>query len=57
MPVVINEFEIITEQPSAPQGQEQTRPAPEQEQATLRPEDIERIQRHFRRRLARIHAV
>jgi hypothetical protein len=56
MPVIINEFEIITERPPTPQPQEQTPPAQEQEPPTLRPEDIERIQRHYRQRMARIRA-
>jgi hypothetical protein len=51
MPIVINEFEIITEPPAtgaAPQALNQASPpAP----PTLRPEDIERIMhRHYQRR-------
>jgi hypothetical protein len=56
MPVIINEFEIITEHPPAHQGQEQRPEAPAGPLPTLRPEDIERIQRHYRRRMARIRA-
>lgn len=56
MPVIINEFEIITERPPAPAGQEQAPQEPESRPPTLSPEDIERIQRHFRRRLERVRA-
>lgn len=56
MPVIINEFEIITEQAPERERLEQTPQAPEQEPPALRPEEIERIVRHYRLRMARIRA-
>lgn len=56
MPVIINEFEIITDQAPAPEPQEQAPQAPEEEPPALRPADIERILRHYRLRMARIRA-
>lgn len=55
MPVIINEFEIVTASPPAPAGPEQ---APQASKPTpqLRPEDIERIQQRQRLRLARVWA-
>lgn len=57
MPVIINEFEIVTAPPSAPAGPEQP-PTPQASKPTpqLRPEDIERIQQRQRLRLARVWA-
>ncbi len=57
MPVVINEFEIITDQPPAPQGQEQGAEALEGPPPAIRPEDIERILRRYRQRMARVRAT
>lgn len=57
MPVIINEFELITEQqppsapPRSPQGQGQS-----EQQKTLRPADILRIQEWQQQRLKRILA-
>ncbi len=57
MGVIINEFEIITEQQPEPSGQQdssgQTNTA---RQTCLRPEDIERIQQRRRERQARVWA-
>jgi hypothetical protein len=53
--VIVNTFEIIT----TPQEQANERPQPDAKPApatTLRPEDIERIVRHQRARMARVHA-
>jgi hypothetical protein len=56
MPVIINDFEIVTAPPPSP-GRDQP-PAQQQQPAPppLRPEDIERIQRRQRLRLARLWA-
>lgn len=64
MPVVINEFEIVTEPPAAPRsGPEQGQPAQSgagasasPAPAALSPKDIERILRRRAERLARIWA-
>jgi hypothetical protein len=56
MPVIINEFEIITEQTPASPEQTQTPQAPASAPPSLRPEDIERIQRRHRLRMERIRA-
>jgi hypothetical protein len=56
MPVIINEFEIIATPPPAPAGQEQTPQTAAEAQPPLRPEDIERIQRRYQRRMERIRA-
>jgi hypothetical protein len=56
MPIIINEFEIITTPPPAPPGQDLTPEVPAQSPSSLRPEDIERIMRHHRQRLERIRA-
>jgi hypothetical protein len=58
MPVVINEFEIVTEPP--PTSEEAEGPGPQPEEAApaevLCPEDIVRIYQHHRRRMARVWA-
>jgi hypothetical protein len=58
MPVVINEFEIVTEPPVASGPAEV--PAPQSEEVAppevLRPEDVVRIYQHYRRRMARVWA-
>jgi hypothetical protein len=56
MPVIINEFEIITDQAPARERPEQVPEARVQEPPTLRPEEIERVVRHYRVRMARIRA-
>lgn len=53
MPVIINDFEIITA-PPAPDADQP--PARRQPPPPVRPEDIERIQRRQRLRLARLWA-
>lgn len=56
MPVIINDFEIISA-PPAPAAQQEPVSAPRQEQAMpVRAEDIERIQQHLQQRQARIWA-
>ena len=58
MPVVINEFEIVTEPP--PASEEAGGPGPQPEETApsevLRPEDVVRIYQHHRQRMARIWA-
>ncbi len=53
MAVSINDFEVLVEPPAAPStgAEAAQRPAP-----ALRPEDIERIVRHFERRRERLRA-
>jgi hypothetical protein len=55
MAVIINDFEVLVEPPAAPQqaGAGAAAPAPA---PRLRPEEIERIVRHFERRRARLRA-
>jgi hypothetical protein len=54
MAVIINEFEIITEPPSTPEEETPVAQAPGP--PALRPEDIERIERRHRQRIARVWA-
>jgi hypothetical protein len=56
MPIIINDFEIITTPPPAPGGADQPPPAQSQEPPMLRPQDIERIQRRYEQRLERVRA-
>ena len=56
MSIIINEFEIVTETPPAPPAQAQ-QPQPVQSPPALRPEDIERIQRRYQQRMARLRAT
>jgi hypothetical protein len=56
MPIIINEFEIIANPPPAPEAQRQSPQVPAQVQPTLRPEDIERVQRYHCQRRERIRA-
>jgi hypothetical protein len=59
MAIIINEFEIIAEQPSAAQAPAQNTPTPTPAQGgppTLRPEDIIRVAERERTRLARVRA-
>jgi hypothetical protein len=55
MPVIINEFEIITAppEPSTERPETEPRPAPP---APLRPAEIEQIVRRHQMRLARVRA-
>ena len=54
MPVIINDFEVVVDQPPAQgPGGSQPQPAPP---PALRPEDIERIRRHYVQRMRRVHA-
>lgn len=55
MPVIINEFEIITSAPPKPEGQTQAPPR-EEPSPRLRPQDIERIVQHERQRRERVRA-
>jgi hypothetical protein len=51
MPIIINEFEIITEPPSTVAAPQPSNQAAQAAPPTLRPEDIERImRRHYQRR-------
>jgi hypothetical protein len=58
MPVVINEFEIVTQPPSA--SGETGEPGGQRQEAVpleaLRPEDIVRIYQHHQQRIARVWA-
>ena len=56
MPVIIHEFEIVTESPAQAQTPEQPAQAGQEQAVTLRPEEIERIVRHYQERLARVWA-
>ncbi|MBN1978236.1 MAG: hypothetical protein JW918_12640 [Anaerolineae bacterium] len=58
MPIVINEFEIVTEPPPASGEVEGPGPQPEETAPpeVLRPEDIVRIYQQHRRRMARVWA-
>jgi hypothetical protein len=57
MPVIINDFEIISVPPPTPAEQHDAIPAPKQENPmTIRTEDIERIQQRLQQRLARVWA-
>ena len=54
MPVIINDFEVVVEEPPARDGG--NTPAQNAPPSPLRPEDIERIRRHYVQRLRRVHA-
>ena len=57
MPVIINDFEISVQPPEKKQGAE---PAAGEKSdaspAALRPDDIARIEQHYRERRKRVHA-
>lgn len=58
MTVIINDFEIMVEPPTStsdtqPDGQQQQEPMP---QVMFRPQDIERVIRHFEERRDRLIA-
>lgn len=57
MPIIINEFEIITEPPPASPEQAQRPQRLDQQPPALRPADIIRIQWRHRQRMARIRAT
>jgi hypothetical protein len=57
MPVIINDFEIITAPLPTPAEQQQPVQTPKQEHSMpLRPQDIDRIQQRQQLRLARVWA-
>lgn len=56
MPVVINDFEITVESPKPEAAQSAVPDDPEDAPQTLRPEDVARIERHYRKRKQRIKA-
>jgi len=56
MPIIINEFEIITEPPAAASTQQQPNQGAAPAPPTLRPEDIERIMYRHAQRLERVRA-
>ncbi len=56
MPVIINDFEIVAEPPADNRGANAPVQQQELAQTALRPEDIERVIRHFIERRARIVA-
>ncbi|SEQ07190.1 hypothetical protein [Nitrosomonas ureae] len=57
MPVIINDFEIISAPPPTPAEQQEAISVPKQEKPmTIRPEDIERIQQRQQLRRARVWA-
>ncbi len=56
MPVIINEFEIVTEPPEAPTPDTGAPPQTPEAAAPLRPEDVARIQRYHYERMERLRA-
>jgi hypothetical protein len=56
MPIIINEFEIITDQPSSSAGQGQTPSTSAPLPPSLQPQDIERIQCRLTQRMERVRA-
>jgi hypothetical protein len=56
MPIIINEFEIITDQITPSPGQDQTPAASAPLLPSLQPQDVERIQRRLAQRLERVRA-
>lgn len=56
MAVIINDFEIVVDPPQPQANGAATAEQPQGGLPVLRPEDIERIVRHFERRRARLHA-
>jgi hypothetical protein len=53
MPVIINDFEMVVEEPS--EQPEASTPAPMPQQQ-MTPQDVERMMEHFKQRRARLHA-
>jgi hypothetical protein len=57
MPIIINDFEIITAPPPAKAEQQESMSVPKQEKSMqIRPEDIERVHQRLQLRLARVSA-
>lgn len=56
MPVIINDFEITVEPPDSAAAADQAPPGRAEPAPGLRPEDVERIQRHFAERRRRLWA-
>jgi len=57
MPVVINDFEVVVEPPTRGSREAETQQAEQDvRRPRLRPEDIDRIVRHFQQRRARVRA-
>jgi hypothetical protein len=59
MSIIVNEFEIVAPQPQIREQQTTGRPAnlsQQQNPPEMRPEDVERILRHFARRRLRLWA-
>jgi hypothetical protein len=56
MAVIINDFEVLLEPPAAPPPRPGAEAAADRPAPSLRPEDIERIVRHFERRRERLRA-
>jgi hypothetical protein len=54
MAVIINDFEVVVDPPPPAPGADAVQPPPPA--PPLRPDEIERIVRHFERRRARLHA-
>lgn len=52
MPVIINEFEVVVQQPQNQQPQS----VPQQPPPPAPPKDMERLIEHFKQRRARLHA-
>ena len=55
MPVIINDFEITVDRP-APPANSGLPPAEAPQQPAMRPEEVARIERHFRERRRRVKA-
>jgi hypothetical protein len=56
MPVIINDFEVLVEPPAPPPPRQGADAGSEGSGQRLRPQDIERIVRHFERRRERVRA-
>jgi len=56
MPIIINEFEIITEPPVAAAAPQPPNQEAQSAPPTLRPEDIERIMHRYYQRRERVRA-
>jgi hypothetical protein len=57
MPVIINEFELVNEEPSPPtRSGDQAAGEQAPRSPVLRPADVERIVRHFEARRERVRA-
>jgi hypothetical protein len=56
MPVVINEFEVVGDQPPDPRPESTAQEAPPSTQRGATPHDVESILRREKERLARVQA-